>query len=262
VPLPYYSRAADADFWSEHWGGHSVVELLEIARGSPLTELVERYLPRDGQVLEAGCGLGQYVLLLRERGRRIVGADWSFDAVKTGAAAGAPLAVMDLRALGVRTGGLRGYLSLGAAEHDPAGPDAIVAEAARVLAPGGALLLSVPYRNGLRRLGEPLLAWRARRLRAAGGQFYQFAFSRREVRAFVEAQGFRIVAFHPYDPARILRKALTRLTGRRGPRARGPAGPAAARPRSAWKAALRGLLYTGPPLAALGHMILVVAVRR
>jgi hypothetical protein len=53
MPLSYYSRTADSDFWTEHWGTHSV------------------------------------------------------------------------------------DLSLGVVEHDPAGPAAIVAEAARILAPGG-----------------------------------------------------------------------------------------------------------------------------
>ena len=27
MPLAYYSRSADSDFWTEHWGTHSVEEL-------------------------------------------------------------------------------------------------------------------------------------------------------------------------------------------------------------------------------------------
>ena len=68
--LAYYSVAARREFWTEHWGGHSVAELLAIARRSPLTTLITGALPAHGVVLEAGCGLGQYVLLLRERGWR------------------------------------------------------------------------------------------------------------------------------------------------------------------------------------------------
>src|SRR5256886_15045183 len=63
----------------------------------------------------------------------------------------APLGVMELRALAVRDGALAGYISLGVVEHDAGGPDAILAEACRVLAPGGVLLVSVPYVNGVRR---------------------------------------------------------------------------------------------------------------
>src|SRR5262245_62662864 len=108
---------------------------------------------------------------------------------------------MDLSKLAVKSGALAGYISLGVVEHDARGPDAIVADAARALAPGGRLVLSVPYWNGVRRLFSRRLAREARGIRAAGGEFYQFAFSRGEVRRFLETQGFQVLAFHPYDPA-------------------------------------------------------------
>jgi SAM-dependent methyltransferase len=173
---------------------------------------------------------------------------------------------MDLRALAVRGGAAAAYLSLGVVEHDPAGPDAIVAEAARVLAPGGTLLLSVPYWNGVRRLSTPWLERDARRTRAGGGQFYQFAFTRAEVRRFLEAAGFRVRAFHPYDPARILRGALRRVR-RPGGTAPMPAPTEAATARAATSRAggarglLRAALYSPPALRLLGHMILAVGVK-
>jgi SAM-dependent methyltransferase len=268
MPLAYYSRSATAEFWSEHWGSHSVGTLLEVARHSPLTALIERHLPPRGLVLEAGCGLGQYVLLLREHGRAAVGADWSFGALREGVRAGAPLAAMDLRALAVRGGSAAAYLSLGVVEHDPAGPGAIVAEAARVLAPGGVLLLSVPYWNGVRRLSTPWLERDARRTQAGGGQFYQFAFTRSEVRAFLEDAGFHVRSFHPYDPARILRGVLRRARGPGGASAAPAAAPAAgelrptrAMTRGGARGLLRAALYSPPALRLLGHMILAVAAK-
>ncbi len=244
-------------------------ELLRIARASPLTDLIERSLPATGRILEAGCGLGQYVLLLRERGRAAVGADWSLDALRAGARAGAPVSVMDLRALAVGTGSVAAYLSLGVVEHDPDGPDAILTEAARVVPRGGWLLLSVPYWNGVRRLGAPYLRRQAGLTRAAGGQFYQFAFTRRELGAQLATHGFAVRAFHPYDPARVLRKALRTLRGGApGPSGAVPAAgptpaPTARRaPRPMWRRAARALLYSGPALRLFGHMLLAVAVRR
>jgi SAM-dependent methyltransferase len=248
--------------------------LLRVARASPLTGLIERHLPAGGPVLEAGCGLGQYVLLLRERGRAALGADWSLEALRAGARLGAPLAVMDLRSLAVRTGALAAYLSLGVVEHDPEGPDAIVREAARVLPRGGALLLSVPYWNGVRRLAAPYLRRQGRRTRAAGGQFYQYAFTRAELGRLLDAQGFTVTGFHPYDPARVLRATWRGLRPRRGrpaapapgPRSAGPspgpAGPAPGRGCSRLRGAARALLYSEPSLRLLGHMLLAVAVRR
>ena len=202
MPLAYYSRAATEEFWSEHWGGQDVDALLDVARRSPLTALVESGLPRAGVVVEAGCGLGQYVILLRERGHRAVGADWSVDALRRGRAraAGAPLAAMDLGALGMRDGAAAAYLSLGVVEHDVAGPERLLAEARRVLAPRGRLVLSVPYLNGVRRLFRAALLRRQRAVRAAGGEFYQYAFTRPEVRRFLDRAGFDVLSLSPYVP--------------------------------------------------------------
>ena len=265
MPLAYYSRAATTEFWSEHWGGHSVDTLVAVARTSPLTALLRRYLPADGRVLEAGCGPGHYVLLLREHGHRVVGADWSCDALREAARRAAPLAAMDLRALAIPDRALDAYVSLGVVEHDPAGPEIIVAEAARTLRPGGVLLLSVPYWNGTRRVLGPWLRRRGRRLSASGAAFYQFAFTRREMRGFLEAPGFTVRAFHPYDPGRIPRKAVdvlrATLSGRTGrPPADRPGDGAAGR--GGLRGAARAALYSAPGLRLLGHMLLAVAVRR
>lgn len=239
--------------------------MLRVARDSPLTALIERHLPPQGRLLEAGCGLGQYVLLFRERGRDAVGADWSLEALRAGARAGAPVAVMDLRALAVRSGAVAAYLSLGVVEHDPAGPDAIVREAARVLPPGGVLILSVPYWNGLRRLGASYLRRQARKAQEAGGQFYQYAFTRRELGARLEAAGFAVQGLHPYDPARIIRKTLRHVAGSApapiGTGGREVAASAVGRHRHRLRRAGRALLYSGPALRLLGHMLLAVAVR-
>ena len=293
MPLPYYSRAATQEFWQEHWAGQDTRGLLDIARASPLTAIIEAALPPAGRVLEAGCGLGQYVILMRERGHRALGADWSLDALARCRAAvpGTPLAVMDLARLGVRDRALDAYVSLGVVEHDPEGPGRILAEAARVLAPGARLIVSVPYANGMRRMAAPRIHAEARRLRAAGGQFYQFAFSRAELGAALAAHGFRVVSFHPYDPLRLLRPGLRRLrralspagselaardthgrigSGRRGdvPVSRGDVGShanatvAAPASRGAIAGALRRLAYSPPALRLLAHMLLAVAVRR
>ncbi len=270
--LAYYSVAADREFWRDHWGGHSVEELLALARRSPLSGLITGALPRGGRVLEGGCGLGQYVLLLRERGWAAVGVDWGVEALAAcRRVAPAPLAAMELTRLALRDGAVAAYVSLGVVEHDAAGPDAILAEARRVLAPGGTLVISVPYVNGVRRLGAPWIRRRGRALAAAGGRFYQYAFSRGELVAALGRHGFAPLAAHPYDPARVLRAALPRRLAARL-RAGAPAAaglPARARGSGAhgggargWlRGAIRAALYTEPSLRLFGHMLLVVARR-
>lgn len=264
MPLTYYSRAATREFWSEHWGGQDVEALLRVARRSPLTALIENALPRNGRILEAGCGLGQYVILLREHGYAAVGVDWSLEALKRcrKAAPTAAVAVMELRALAVRSGGVAAYLSLGVVEHDPLGPAEIVTEAKRVLAPGGILVLSVPYLNGARRLFRGFLSRAQAKIRDRGGEFYQYGFTRSEVRDVLEATGFRILSDTPYDPARVLRKAIRQLVGAHGSGAEASGPTADGTDRSLIRRLARALLYTPPLLRFLGHMILFVAVKR
>jgi SAM-dependent methyltransferase len=257
--LAYYSVAAKQEFWSEHWGGHTVDELVAIARRSPLTSLVTRALPAHGLVVEAGCGLGQYVVLLREQGWRAVGAACSRPA--------APLAAAELTTLPLRDGAAAAYVSLGVVEHDPSGPDAILAEARRVLAPGGALVVSAPYVNGVRRLAAPYLRLRGRAAARRGAAFYQFAFTRAELLAALGRHGFTPRAVHPYDPARVVTKALPaawrrRLRGGAVSTVTPAAAPSGRRPPAGRLATWgRTLLYTEPALRLFGHMLLVVAQR-
>src|SRR2546428_9358324 len=273
--LAYYSAAAREAFWTEHWGGHSVEELLAVARRSPLTTLITRALPAAGVILEAGCGLGQYVLLLREQGWRVAGVDWSVAALAAcRRVAPAPLAAMELRSLAIRDAALAAYVSLGVVEHDADGPDAILAEARRVLAPGGVLVVSVPYVNGARRLGALWIRRRSRALARSGGEFYQYAFSRAELTATLARHGFVARSVDPYDPARLLRQALRRILPGRSKRARPGRAPSlgttlAPEPTPTLPAfhprdrplvrVAQALLYTEPALRLLGHMLLVVA---
>ena len=270
MPLAYYARSATKEFWAEHWGVHSPAALARSAERSPLTALILQSMPSDGtRVLEAGCGVGQYVELLRRQGYRAVGVDWGIDPLRAGRAwtPGIPLSAMDLRELGFRSGAFDAYLSLGVVEHDPDGPAAILREAHRVLRLGGTLVLSVPYVNAARRLGARWIRRRNQRLREAGGQFYQFVLTRTEAQAFVEENGFRVLRATPYDPARLPAawlRALARAVRRRRAPAVAPAGgaPGAPTARSVVASALRRILYTRAGLAAFGHMILFVAVKR
>jgi SAM-dependent methyltransferase len=187
--------------------------------------------------------------------------------------AAVPLAASDLRTLAIRDGAVAAYVSLGVVEHDREGPDAILAEARRVLAPGGALIVSVPYVNGVRRLGSAWIRRRQAAIRGRGGAFYQYAFSRAELLAALRRQRFEPLVATPYDPARLLRGALRRARGARTPpRPAGVAAPSATpaspvpapapvAPRPWLARVARRALYTGPALRLLGHMLLVVARR-
>lgn len=100
-----------------------------------------------GLLLEAGCGEGYGADLLRRAGAVVVACDLDPWAVGRAAAAyGLPVVRANLVALPLATGTLDAVVSLQVVEHlwDQAG---FVRECARVLRPGGRLVLSTPDRR-------------------------------------------------------------------------------------------------------------------
>ena len=93
----------------------------------------------DGLLLDVGCGLRPYERLFAGRIRRYVGADWPGHADRA-----RPDVVADALALPVRSGVVDTLLATELMEHLPSA-DRFLEEAARVLRPGGTLLLTVPF---------------------------------------------------------------------------------------------------------------------
>lgn len=98
-----------------------------------------------GRLLDAGCGPGHWTDVLSAAGRRdVLGVDASAGLVRSGRQRfpHVDLVVGDLAALPVATGSVGGVLAWFTIIHTPpAGVPAILGELARVLAPGGSLLL-------------------------------------------------------------------------------------------------------------------------
>lgn len=197
----YYQQDPDAAFWDDHWRTWTVGDPYVAARtGSlhPLETPILRHLPRDGRVLEAGCGLGQHVLALRLRGYDAEGVDWASDTVALvrSRLPSLPIVVGDLERLPVPDGYYAGYLSIGVVEHRPKGPGPLLREAHRVLRPGGVALVSVPSFHVLRRLKARLGAYRDATETLS---FYQYAFTAPEFGARFEECGFEVVDAYGYD---------------------------------------------------------------
>jgi SAM-dependent methyltransferase len=96
-----------------------------------------------GTVLDIACGTGYGARLLGQRGgRRVVGADVDLPALAAARAAG-PVAAADGARLPFRSGAFDAVVTMETIEHLKARA-AFVGELARVLAPGGLLVLSTP----------------------------------------------------------------------------------------------------------------------
>lgn len=199
--LVYYRRSADAEFWDNHWQTNFSAKLYRWAEKGELKDFEEpftRYLPQQGRILEAGCGLSQYVLALRVRGYDCEGVEWGTETVNMVHQfyPDLPIRVGDVTRLETPDGYYDGYISLGVVEHRQAGPDPFLKEAHRVLSDEGILLLSVPYFHPLRRAKARLGLYKGEQM---GLSFYQYAFTIEEMSQILQNAGFRVITTFGYS---------------------------------------------------------------
>lgn len=206
--LAYYVQSADPEMWDRHWHQHFDPRILKGAAAGKLVTFYERpftrWLPRDGRVIEAGCGFGHIVMALHARGYDVEGVDFArqtVDLVKT-RFPDLPIRHGDATCLGGPDGRYAGYISLGVVEHHEEGPEVFLREAWRVLAPGGIAIFTVPWFNAFRR-------WKARfglYGKSPGGlSFYQYAFARDEFLELLKAAGFAVVDHSGFDTIKGLK---------------------------------------------------------
>lgn len=182
--------------WEEIWSTASVEVELDIVRSKRSMDTIEKYLPflpKDVAILEAGSGLSAVVITLRQMGYTVLGLDYAINALETSLAhdPSLPLCAGDVHALPFASNSLGGYLSFGVLEHFEQGMGPALAEAYRILRPGGALVLTIPYPNVINRL----VAWR----RKMAGQslltdedFYESTYTRQALIDNVKAAGFTV----------------------------------------------------------------------
>ena len=127
--LVYYTSTADANFWDNLWQTYFDPATYDWADTGPhlgyLEQPVLKYLPKAGPILEAGCGLGLYVAILRARGYAVEGVEWGRETVETvlSVRPDLPIRVGDVTYLEVPDGYYSGYISLGVVEHRLEGPE-------------------------------------------------------------------------------------------------------------------------------------------
>lgn len=119
---------------------------------------------RAARVLEVGCGKGSTLLALAHAGARVVGLDYSPEAIavcrkfqeKMENAANSTFLLGDARRLPFADESFDFVYSIGVIEHFAA-PGALLAEQRRVLRAGGTLLVQVPQKYSLGTLAKKIL---------------------------------------------------------------------------------------------------------
>jgi SAM-dependent methyltransferase len=153
--------------------------------------LIRRYVPRGSTILDAGCGFGEWVVLLRDAGYDAIGVDYSPELIRRLRQTYPDRAWVqaDIRSLPYPPGTMDSVISWGVVEHDEAGPGAALREFHRVLRPGGVAIVSVPLdspaarRAAVVQKGGP----------AGAHAFYQYLLSSDELRAEMTAAGFEVL---------------------------------------------------------------------
>jgi SAM-dependent methyltransferase len=198
TPPPQFGPRYDStrQAWEHIWDTASVErELQEIdyARAQKTLQIYTAYLNKEGIHLEAGSGLSAVVITLRKMGYNVVGLDYAENALHTSHAydESLPLLVGDVHGLPHATNSLDGYLSFGVLEHFEHGMSPALAEAFRVLKPGGILVLTIPYPNIVNRF----VAWRRKQRGVTvlnDDEFYESTYTREALSQNVQSVGFKL----------------------------------------------------------------------
>ena len=180
----------------EHmWSASRVEEEVSACGLRHIKELFLQHLSKGEKILEAGCGLGAWVVYLGERGYDIVGIDHDImviDRLKDWKPE-LPVFQGDICHLPYADGSIGAYISLGVMEHFEEGCDEAMAEARRVLKPDGLIFFTVPMENIFRKIvAHPLrhlyLWWR--RYKGDSIYFAEYRFTLREVENLLRENGF------------------------------------------------------------------------
>ncbi len=209
-------------------------------------------LPPGAEILDAGCGQGDWTVFLSRQGRAVTGLDISQELIARLGERFPECRFLrgDIRNTGFAEERFDLVFSWGAIEHFEAGVAPALNELRRLLKPGGALLVTVPFANRrqLRRREAAL----TRVLRDGAPdpkpqRFYQWRFTRGELAQELRAGGFDVLsveAIHKDEGIRRMLRHGLRLSVRPGSRLEG-----------ALLLALRRLIPSG----AVSHMLLAVA---
>ncbi|MBI5206527.1 MAG: hypothetical protein HY934_01925, partial [Candidatus Firestonebacteria bacterium] len=83
--LAFYNKKADSTYWDQHWENFKLKEFLssyENGRLDDFEKMFLKHLPKDQKILEAGCGMGRYVIALRARNYDAIGIDYAKETIK------------------------------------------------------------------------------------------------------------------------------------------------------------------------------------
>lgn len=193
-----------ADTHGQCWKGETVRESIDLCRYRFVEPLFRQYLPKDGKILEAGCGLGNWVFYLRDLGYHIVGIELATDAIRMAKEydPNAPIIMANVLRTDFPDRHFDAVISLGVLEHFEEGPQIAFQEIRRILKDNGLFFVTVPIQNMNRQLiANPLKEFKRwlKKLSGVRYAFEEYRYTVAEFSSLLRDANYEIVACVPDD---------------------------------------------------------------
>ena len=193
------------EYWSQIWEKSKIIDDINVTLEKKdeykiLSPFLDN-LKYRGRILDGGCGLGQWTVLLAQKGFDVTGIDISQKTIGKlkEKFLNCNFIVDDLRSTSFRDDYFDIYFSWGSFEHFEIGFGPCFMEARRILKSGGYLFVTVPYQNKrhLRRDNGDLSEWDENFDKINGYEspmrFYQYRLTKPELKREYEINGFKCV---------------------------------------------------------------------
>lgn len=193
-------RSSTPEFWSANFRSRlrlqEEISLLRLKAGRDARwRAMSDTLPPGAPILDVGCGLGSWAFFLASRGFNAVAVDFSTELLRkarTRGHAGVRWAAGLAESLPFASDTFDGLISWGVIEHYEEGPEEVLSEFARVLRPGGRLVVTVPLDGTKQRHAlEVVDAGKPKDV------FYEYYFTPEELTGHLGMTGFTDVTARP-----------------------------------------------------------------
>jgi SAM-dependent methyltransferase len=204
-----------AGFWDNQWRDQKAdARRLQRLRRREEYRFLKNVIPGFGtrplDILDCGCGMGEWTLLYRSEGHRAVGIDIAGETIgHLHARHGDVFRLGDFRKIDCPDNSYDLVINWGGIEHFEEGPAPAIREALRVLRPGGLFVATTPCHNLRIFLLDALLGLgTGPQYPLDGYRFYQYRFSRTELGGYFRACGFTNVRSRIINGAQGVSRSL------------------------------------------------------
>lgn len=182
----------------QSWLTDTVEDNIGLCAFQTIEPVFNKHLPKQGKILEAGCGLGRWVFYYSRKGYDIIGIDLAKAAVAAAKTYDPTVSIFidNILKANYPDGHFDAVISLGVVEHFEEGPFEALKEAHRLLTKGGLLFISVPLQNTFRKLlinHLKRLKMHVQKMKGVSYSFEEYRYTKEQMGNFLNHTGFEII---------------------------------------------------------------------